>query len=234
MYKNNARFLLSRVNSINGRVYKEDPTILAWNLINEPRCEKWVTPDCPAKLNAWYSKMAGYVKSVDRNHLVSSGSEGFFGDSDPRCVRAAGVNKKRGWARLCAAAGGGGGGVRWGRRPQGSLGDNDPRWVRAGGWARLLRPQLGARCPVREDGGLQAGAAVPAGGPICATVRRRRLRITPEPPSPPPPSRPPPPPTHPLTHPPTPIAATWARTPPAGPPRRGRTSYSTTRTWTLR
>lgn len=27
-----------RVNTINGRLYSEDPTILAWNLINEPRC----------------------------------------------------------------------------------------------------------------------------------------------------------------------------------------------------
>ena len=27
-----------RVNTINGRKYAEDPTIFAWNLINEPRC----------------------------------------------------------------------------------------------------------------------------------------------------------------------------------------------------
>ena len=27
-----------RVNTINGRTYSEDPTIMAWNLINEPRC----------------------------------------------------------------------------------------------------------------------------------------------------------------------------------------------------
>jgi hypothetical protein len=26
-----------RVNTINGRTYSEDPTIMAWNLINEPR-----------------------------------------------------------------------------------------------------------------------------------------------------------------------------------------------------
>ena len=26
-----------RVNTINGRTYSEDPTVMAWNLINEPR-----------------------------------------------------------------------------------------------------------------------------------------------------------------------------------------------------
>ena len=83
MYMDHVKFIVSRKNSINGKAYKSDPTILAWNLINEPRCEVWVTPDCPQKLNAWYSKMASYVKSVDPNHLVSAGSEGFFGDSDP-------------------------------------------------------------------------------------------------------------------------------------------------------
>jgi mannan endo-1,4-beta-mannosidase len=63
-------------------VYKEDPTILSWNLINEPRCETWVVPDCPQRLSNWYSMMAAFVKAEDPNHLVSSGSEGFFGDSD--------------------------------------------------------------------------------------------------------------------------------------------------------
>lgn len=41
------------MNSINGRSYKEDPTIIAWNLINEPRCETWLKPandDCPARM----------------------------------------------------------------------------------------------------------------------------------------------------------------------------------------
>lgn len=34
----NVSFAGSR-NSINGRLYKEDPTIFAWDLINEPRCD---------------------------------------------------------------------------------------------------------------------------------------------------------------------------------------------------
>lgn len=53
IYKNHARFLANRVNSINGRTYKEDPTIIAWNLINEPRCETWLKPaneDCQSRM----------------------------------------------------------------------------------------------------------------------------------------------------------------------------------------
>lgn len=35
------RFILTRRNTRNGLVYRDDPTILAWDLVNEPRCETW-------------------------------------------------------------------------------------------------------------------------------------------------------------------------------------------------
>lgn len=44
LYKDNAKALTGRVNTINGRTYSQDPTIFAWDLINEPRCNA----DCPA------------------------------------------------------------------------------------------------------------------------------------------------------------------------------------------
>ena len=37
MYKAHLRTFTSRVNTINGRKYSEDPTIYYWNLLNEPR-----------------------------------------------------------------------------------------------------------------------------------------------------------------------------------------------------
>lgn len=37
LYKQHVTFITSRKNSINGVKYSDDPTILAWNLINEPR-----------------------------------------------------------------------------------------------------------------------------------------------------------------------------------------------------
>lgn len=30
--------------------YKDDPTILAYDIINEPRCETWRVPECPQML----------------------------------------------------------------------------------------------------------------------------------------------------------------------------------------
>ena len=39
------RFILTRRNTRNGLAYREDPTILAWDLINEPRCETWKVKD---------------------------------------------------------------------------------------------------------------------------------------------------------------------------------------------
>ena len=36
-----ARTLVERMNSISGRLYRDDATIFAWDLVNEPRCETW-------------------------------------------------------------------------------------------------------------------------------------------------------------------------------------------------
>ena len=38
-YMSYAKTLTSRVNSINGRTYASDPTIFAWDLLNEARCQ---------------------------------------------------------------------------------------------------------------------------------------------------------------------------------------------------
>ncbi|PKA48885.1 Mannan endo-1,4-beta-mannosidase 1 [Apostasia shenzhenica] len=70
--------VLTRNNTITGTTYLEDPTIFAWELINEPRC---VSDPSGRTLQAWIEEMAGYVKSIDRNHLLEVGLEGFYGDS---------------------------------------------------------------------------------------------------------------------------------------------------------
>lgn len=45
-----------------------------WNLINEPRCTGCGT----GPLQAWITEMAQHVKSLDPNHLLSIGAEGFY------------------------------------------------------------------------------------------------------------------------------------------------------------
>lgn len=41
IYKRHIEHYVNRRNTYNGRLYKEDPTIFYWNLINEPR---WCVP----------------------------------------------------------------------------------------------------------------------------------------------------------------------------------------------
>ena len=52
---------LNHVNSITGVAYKNDPTIMSWELGNE-------LDSAPA---SWDATIANYIKSVDSNHLVS-------------------------------------------------------------------------------------------------------------------------------------------------------------------
>lgn len=79
-YKNHINTVLNRRNSITGVSYKDDNTIMAWELMNEARC-----PSDPSgnTLQAWITEMASYVKSVDTKHLLEVGLEGFYGQSAP-------------------------------------------------------------------------------------------------------------------------------------------------------
>ncbi|XP_011083658.1 mannan endo-1,4-beta-mannosidase 7-like [Sesamum indicum] len=78
-YKNHIKAVLTRENSITGIAYKDDPTIMAWELMNEPRCSR---DPSGSTIQAWIAEMASYLKSIDRNHLLEAGLEGFYGQSD--------------------------------------------------------------------------------------------------------------------------------------------------------
>ncbi|KAF8008220.1 hypothetical protein BT93_K2022 [Corymbia citriodora subsp. variegata] len=79
-YKNHIKAVLTRVNTITGVAYKDDPTIFAWELMNEPQCQS----DLSGKsLQDWVSEMASYTKSIDSNHILEVGLEGFYGQSVP-------------------------------------------------------------------------------------------------------------------------------------------------------
>lgn len=72
------RAIVSRTNSITGRPYTLSPAIMAWQIANEPRA---FAPDSLHKeaFARWIASQAALIKSIDPNHLVSTGSEGRFG-----------------------------------------------------------------------------------------------------------------------------------------------------------
>ncbi|CAM8995870.1 unnamed protein product [Rhodiola kirilowii] len=77
-YKNHIQRVMTRINTITGIAYKDDATIMAWELMNEPRCQADYSGNT---LNGWVQEMATYVKSIDNKQLLEIGMEGFYGDS---------------------------------------------------------------------------------------------------------------------------------------------------------
>lgn len=74
-YKDYVTFFLNRRNTLTGIAYKDDPALLIVELANEPRCETDTSGDT---LLAWFKDMSALVKGLDANHLVSTGSEGWY------------------------------------------------------------------------------------------------------------------------------------------------------------
>ncbi|XP_010922771.1 mannan endo-1,4-beta-mannosidase 8 isoform X1 [Elaeis guineensis] len=79
-YKAFVKTVITRINTLTNVAYKDDPTIFAWELMNEPRCTSDPSGD---RLQAWVEEMASYVKSIDPIHLLEIGVEGFYGLSTP-------------------------------------------------------------------------------------------------------------------------------------------------------
>ena len=88
LYFNHLRNMVSRVNSLTGKPYSEDPAIFSWQLGNEPRCFS-DDPEVRAGFIGWMTEAARIIKEIDKNHLVSTGNEGLMGcEEDMELVRA--------------------------------------------------------------------------------------------------------------------------------------------------
>ncbi|HEY3401746.1 MAG TPA: glycoside hydrolase family 2 TIM barrel-domain containing protein [Ohtaekwangia sp.] len=71
MLNEHIRYVVNRTNGYSGTAYKDDPTIMAWELANEPRGINNI--DAYRK---WITATAAMIKQLDANHLVTTGSEG--------------------------------------------------------------------------------------------------------------------------------------------------------------
>lgn len=73
--------IVTRTNSISGKPYIESPAIMSWEIANEPRC--FVNDSLhKAKFVEWIDEQSTLIKSLDPNHLVTTGSEGKHGCED--------------------------------------------------------------------------------------------------------------------------------------------------------
>ena len=70
------RFVLGRTNRYTGKKYTDDPAIMSWQIGNEPRA--FGREQLPA-FEHWISEAAALIRSLDKHHLISIGSEGAWG-----------------------------------------------------------------------------------------------------------------------------------------------------------
>lgn len=65
--------LLNRTNTFTGIKYKDDPAIFSWEIMNEA--------ENPHKdfgiIKNWYEDISLFIKSIDQNHLVTTGENGY-------------------------------------------------------------------------------------------------------------------------------------------------------------
>lgn len=78
LFYNHVRHVVSRTNTVTGKPYKDDPTIFSWQIGNEPRCFRADSLGQAAFVDFMWTT-ASLIKSIDPNHMVSSGSEGRHG-----------------------------------------------------------------------------------------------------------------------------------------------------------
>ena len=87
IYQDYVRYVLTRVNTYTGVAYRDDPTILAWELANEPRCENASRCGRGDLLYQWAGEMSRFVKGLDSRHMVALGDEGLLNDATSTDIR---------------------------------------------------------------------------------------------------------------------------------------------------
>jgi mannan endo-1,4-beta-mannosidase len=76
MFEDHIRYILGRTNRYTGLKYTEDPAIMTWEIANEPRA--FSDANIPA-MEAMIKRVAALLQELDKNHLVTTGTEGIWG-----------------------------------------------------------------------------------------------------------------------------------------------------------
>jgi len=80
LYREHLEKLVGRRNTVTGILYRDDPNIFGWELINEAQAvtSRW------AERRAWIAEMSTYLKSLDPNHIIAPGDWGYRTASERR------------------------------------------------------------------------------------------------------------------------------------------------------
>ena len=76
LFANYVRNIVTRTNRYNQIKYVDDPTLMSWQIGNEPRA---FSDENKEPFAQWMADVASLIKSLDPNHMVSSGNEGLWG-----------------------------------------------------------------------------------------------------------------------------------------------------------
>ena len=90
LYHDYVRQLVTRVNTVTGAAYKDDPAIMAWQHCNEPRpggSAEQIAQNLPAYY-AWISSTARLIRGLDPHHLISLGHEGTIATNGDEAIVA--------------------------------------------------------------------------------------------------------------------------------------------------
>lgn len=70
------RFIVGRTNRYTHKKYSDDPSIFSWQIGNEPRAFSKAAKE---GFECWIKEAASLIRSLDKNHLISIGTEGIVG-----------------------------------------------------------------------------------------------------------------------------------------------------------
>lgn len=76
LFHHHIKHVLGRTNRYTKVPYTEDPSIMSWQVGNEPRA---FSDEGKASFARWLKESVALIRSLDSNHLVSIGSEGSWG-----------------------------------------------------------------------------------------------------------------------------------------------------------
>lgn len=76
LFNKHVEYVISRTNRYTNKKYAEDPAIMAWQVGNEPRA---FSEEAKPALAKWLKETTALIRSLDKNHLISIGSEGSWG-----------------------------------------------------------------------------------------------------------------------------------------------------------